>query len=243
MGQRRGALEGLVMKKDVFDEYADSYSEQVDRSLGRFGAKQDVFTRHKAWLIDELVTRTGNKSEVRSLLDVGCGIGNIHGLLQGKFQSIAGVDTSAESMRVAAHDHAECDYRTYDGRHLPYEDGSFDMVMAICVFHHVPPGDWQQVADEMQRVVRVGGLILVIEHNPYNPVTRHIVNSCPIDEDAVLLAPRKLRSLFQGAGTTDVKTRSIVNVPPISNAFNRLDMMLGRLPVGAQYYLTATRCA
>ena len=228
--------------KDVFDKYAGSYSEQIDKSLGRFGAEHDFFTRHKSWLIDELLVRTGRTSASMSLLDVGCGVGKIHGMLRGKFKTIAGADVSAESLRVAAQEYSDIEYKTYDGQHLPYQDGSFDMAMAICVFHHIPPAQWQQVANEMVRVVRDQGLIFIIEHNPYNPVTRYIVNSCPIDKDAVLLSPRRLRGLFSTSKTKDATTRSILNIPPKTEALKRLDMNLGRLSIGAQYYLTATKC-
>lgn len=228
--------------KDVFDEYAGSYSEAIDKSLGQFGAEHDFFTKHKASLIDELLTGTGRSAASMSLLDVGCGVGAIHSLLEGKFKAIAGVDVSAESLRVAKQEHGQIDYKTFDGQHLPFADGSYDMAMAICVFHHVPPTQQQQLAAEMVRVVRDQGLILIIEHNPFNPVTRYIVNTCPIDKDAILLSQRRMRSLFQMPRTSGVTTRSVLNVPPTTGALKRLDAMLGRLPLGAQYYLTATKC-
>jgi ubiquinone/menaquinone biosynthesis C-methylase UbiE len=227
--------------KDVFDAIADSYSEQIDKSLARFGAEHDFFTQHKAWLINELLVQSGRDATSTSLLDVGCGVGKIHGLLKGKLKNVAGADVSAESIRVAAKDHGEFDYKVYDGLNLPYADGSFDMAMAICVFHHIPPAQWQQVANEMVRVVANNGLILIIEHNPYNPVTRYIVNTCPIDKDAVLLAPHRLRNLFRMTKTKAVTTRSILNIPPKTDALKRLDMNLGWMPIGAQYYLTATK--
>lgn len=229
--------------RDVFDVFADSYSEQVDKSLGKFGASQDFFTRHKAWLIGHLLERAGFDSKTMSLLDVGCGIGNIHGLLREKFHALSGVDVSSESLRVAAHTFVDVDYQNYDGQQLPYENDSFDMAMAICVFHHVPPAQWQGVAQEMIRVVRDGGLILVIEHNPYNPVTRYIVNNCPIDDDAVLLSPSQLRALFDVPGAQDALTRSILNVPPATRLLRSIDQLLGGLRLGAQYYLTATKCS
>jgi ubiquinone/menaquinone biosynthesis C-methylase UbiE len=227
--------------KDVFDEYAGTYSEAIDKSLGQFGVEHDFFTKHKASLIDEILARTGRSSAAMSLLDVGCGVGAIHGLLGGKFKTIAGVDVSEDSLRVAEQEHGEIDYKTFDGQHLPFADGSYDMAMAICVFHHVPPVQQQQLAAEMVRVVRDQGLILIVEHNPFNPVTRYIVNTCPIDKDAILLSQRRMRSLFQMPMTSGVTTRSVLNVPPMTNALKRLDAMLGRLPIGAQYYLTAVK--
>ena len=41
---------------------------------------------------------------------------------------------------------------------------------------------------------------MIYEHNPFNPLTCHAVNTCPFDENAVLLKPIRLRQLFQEAG-------------------------------------------
>ena len=45
-----------------------------------------------------------------------------------------------------------------------------------------------------------GGAIVIFENNPFNPVTRKIVNDCPYDKDAILLKPSKLKTLLIDAG-------------------------------------------
>lgn len=130
---------------------------------------------------------------------------------------------------------------TYDGHRLPANDESVDMAMAICVFHHVPPAEWQNLAVEMLRVLRPGGVAMVIEHNPWNPVTRRIVNTCPIDRDAVLLSRPKTRALFRDAGAQDVVARSILSIPPKTDFLMRIDAVFGLLPLGAQYYCIIRR--
>ena len=230
-----------MQDKDLFDQYADNYSAEIDKSLGAFGAEHDFFTQHKAWLIGQLLAQSGRAAGDVSLLDVGCGVGKIHALLKEKLKHISGTDISAESIRIARQQHGECDYEVHDGGKLPYADKSFDMAMAICVFHHIPPAQWDKTAREMLRVLKEGGLILIIEHNPFNPVTRHVVNSCSFDADAVLLSPGTLRGLFSKAGAGDVLTRSILNIPPKSSFLRSVDLKLGWLPIGAQYYLTATK--
>ena len=137
-----------VQDKDLFDQYADNYSAEIDRSLGSFGTGHDFFTRHKAWLISQLLSQSGRTAAAMSLLDVGCGVGKIHGLLEGRLGKISGADISAESIRIARHEHSECDYQTYDGQHLPNADGSFDMAMAICVFHHIPHEEHVPILEE-----------------------------------------------------------------------------------------------
>jgi hypothetical protein len=93
----------------------------------------------------------------------------------------------------------------------------------------------------MLRVVRKGGLVIILEHNPYNPLTRHIVRTCPLDEGVVLLAPHKVRSLLENAGGKEVLTRSILNIPPKGDFLRKLDLTVGFLPVGAQYIGRATK--
>lgn len=115
--------------------------------------------------------------------------------------------------------------------------------MAICVFHHVPPKGWVELALEMMRVLRPDGLSLVIEHNPYNPVTRRIVNTCELDRDAILISPSNIRKLFCAAGGKDVLIRSTLSVPPKTALLRRIDRALGRMPFGAQYYLLAKKRA
>ena len=187
--------------------------------------------------------KEGRRLDQTRILDVGCGVGKIHAHLRGKAAAIAGVDVSGASLEVARESYPEIDYKTYDGSRLPYPDNSFDLSMAICVFHHVPPGEWAELSREMMRVVRPGGLTLVIEHNPYNPVTRRIVNSCPLDRDAVLISPAKIRKFFCAAGGSDVLTRTILSVPPKTAWLKWIDSALGCMPFGAQYYLLAEKSA
>lgn len=226
---------------ELFDRHVEHYSATIDQSLGRFGTSHDFFTCHKAQLIAQLLAGRGLDPARMDLLDVGCGIGNIHDLIGPGFRSLTGVDVSAASIDEAARRFPANRYLAYDGETLPAADASFDMTMAICVFHHVPPGLWSRLAAEMLRVLRPGGLALVIEHNPWNPVTRRIVNTCPIDKDAVLLTRASTAALFRDAGAVRVQTRCILSVPPRNGALMALDGWLGVLPFGAQYWCAAHR--
>ena len=46
---------------------------------------------------------------------------------------------------------------------------------------------------EIRRVLKPQGLLFVFEHNPLNPLTRHAVDTCPFDENAVLIRAPKMR--------------------------------------------------
>jgi len=226
---------------DIFDNHADSYSEDIDQILGKYGANHDFFTQHKAWLIENLLRSRGLEIEKLKIVDVGCGVGKIHQYLDGKFAKIAGADVSKTSLDVAKETYKNIDYRWYDGHKLPFDDNVFDLSLAICVFHHVPPEQWVELAREMLRVLRPDGISLIIEHNPYNPLTQRIVSTCDLDKDAILLRPSKLRSIFEAAGGKNIKSRTILSVPPKSKLLKKIDGALGILPLGAQYYLISDK--
>ncbi len=225
----------------IFDEHADNYSEEIDKTLSKYGVSHDFFMVHKAWLIEKLLNDYGYNPEDINLLDVGCGVGKIHEYQKGKLGKITGIDISKSSIDVARKAHPEVDYQYYDGHRIPFEDATFDLSIAIGVFHHVSPEQWEALAVEMLRVLRLGGLVIVIEHNPYNPVTRRIVNTCPLDEGVVLLRPKKLRGLFSLAQGEDVSTRTILSVPPKTGLLKKIDGVLGIMPFGAQYYMIAKK--
>lgn len=223
-----------------FDAYSKSYDEAVNSSIGFSGLKVDFFTRVKAQYIKGLIAdQFGDAKGVR-VLDVGCGVGNYHPYLIEDVASVSGVDVSAACIQTARERNVGVDYSVYDGQRLPYDDASFDFAYTICVMHHVPPAQWPAFAAELRRVVKPGGMAAVFEHNPYNPLTRRAVSSCEFDKDAVLLTARQVDGLLRGAGFKDATRRYILTVPPFNDLLMGLDRALSRLPLGGQFYVTAS---
>jgi len=223
----------------TFDSYKDTYSEAVDASVSFTGLSTDFFTRVKAeYIVDVTQARRGAPAMLLAL-DVGCGVGNYHQLLTPHFKALSGVDISGACVATAQGRNPGVDYKVYDGENLPYESGEFDVAFTICVMHHVPPSQWQKFADEMRRVLKPGGLALVFEHNPRNPLTMRAVNQCPFDADAVLLRSEKTEGLLREAGFSSIETRYILSVPPMNGVLRRVDQLFSRIPFGGQYYVAA----
>jgi SAM-dependent methyltransferase len=105
--------------------------------------------------------------------------------------------------------------------------------------HHVPPAQWKDFLREMRRVLRQGGLAVVFEHNPLNPLTRYVVTSLAMDADANLLSASMLRELMVQVGFKAPRTRNILFTPFVHSVFRWLDNRLGWIPFGAQYYAVA----
>ena len=93
-----------------------------------------------------------------SVLDVGCGNGFIAHHLKGILNSyVFGIDVGDTPT-------APIDYLSYDGRHFPVPDQTFDAVLLCYVLHHAQ--DARLVLDEVRRVLRDDGLAIVYEDNP-----------------------------------------------------------------------------
>ena len=107
--------------------------------------------------------------------------------------------------------------------------------------HHVPPAGWSGFAAEMYRVVKKGGLAVVFEHNPLNPLTRIAVSRCEFDKDAVLLHRRKLKKIFIDTKLSIAGKAYIVFFPFKSKVFRNAENILGWLPLGAQFYISGKK--
>jgi SAM-dependent methyltransferase len=219
---------------ELFDGYRGNYRDVVQSSIDFSGLPHSFFMRAKADLLRDLIARRLG-AERPAMLDVGCGVGSFHPLLRGMVGRLSGIDVSSASIAQARADNPNVDYRAFDGRRFPFDDSGFDLVTAICVLHHVAPAEWTHFMSEMRRVVRPGGLVCVIEHNPLNPLTRLAVARCEFDRDAVLLGAGKARKLMAGTGLREIGARHFLLLPWEAKAARCVESALSSVPLGAQY--------
>ncbi len=218
-----------------FDSYQASYGDVVQGSIDFSGLPHSFFLEAKADLVAEIIARRLPGRRDLAALDIGCGVGAQHPYIRGLFGSLSGVDISAACVAKARAANPWVDYAAYDGSRLPYEAAAFDFALTVCVVHHVPPAQWTGFMAEMARVVRPGGLVAVIEHNPLNPATRIAVARCEFDHDAVLLRSATAEKLMRGAGLSRIESTFFLTMPSARPWARKIERALGRLPLGAQY--------
>ena len=108
----------------------------------------------------------------------------------------------------------------------------------VCVFHHVPLAERTILMTEVKRVMKPGGVLAIIEHNPYNPATRLIVSRTPVDADAILLRPAQTRRLFQSQGLHVDDQRYFLYFPETMYQRARgIEAALSWFPLGGQYVM------
>ena len=227
------------MKKQTrseFDAYDQNYSETVNRAIAFSGLNVDFFTRVKADYFVDLIESLRPPAARAEVLDIGCGVANAHPLLARRVGRIAGVDVSDACIAKAAEQNPNNEYQSFDGINLPYPNDSFDAVSAVCVFHHIPVVHRVELARDIRRVLRAGGLFAMFEHNPLNPLTVHVVNNCEFDKSAVLLGNRDAEAILHEAGFRAIVTDFILTVPPAGRLLRAVDRFFARVPIGAQYF-------
>jgi len=241
MEQRSKSPEAQNKVAQDFDRFRDTYTQQISDAVSFSRLERGFFISVKSECLMRLArAHFGDLGRIAAL-DLGCGIGEYHEGLANVFGSLSAIDVSEQSVDYARARNPTVRYQSYAGGRLPYDSESFDLVFAICVIHHVPPALWDGFAAEMYRVVRPGGLAVVLEHNPLNPATQYIVRTCPIDEEATLLSKSRTARLLRRARFVVRQSRTILSVPPVNGVTRFLDRVLGHLPFGAQYYVTGEK--
>jgi SAM-dependent methyltransferase len=224
----------------LFDTYGKEYREVVQSSIDFSGLSYEFVTVAKADIMRDVIAARLGPEARPSALDVGCGIGVLHRYIRDRFARLCAVDVSTACLEQAARANAGVEYRVYTGAELPFATGEFDFAYAICVLHHVPPADWLGFIREMARVIRPGGVLCIIEHNPLNPLTQLSVRRCEFDRDAVLLPSWRTARLMTQAGLKAVESRYFLLLPSAAAPARAIERGLARLPFGAQYIAYGT---
>lgn len=239
-GARKDAMSTTETPRDDFDEFARDYGETLDASLAATGAGRDFFAWNRVDWMRRLEARAGRSPQ--RILDLGCGDGVTEVHLTEAFPQadISGIDVSAESVKVAAERGlSRCDYGSFDGRCIPFPDDAFDAVFIAGVLHHITDDENRaEIMREVRRVLRPGTPVYIFEQNPWNPVTRRIVDRCAFDRHARLLKPAELRSLMTTAKLTEVTLRFILFAPR-HRAFapiHAVEPWFQHMPIGGQYF-------
>jgi ubiquinone/menaquinone biosynthesis C-methylase UbiE len=227
--------------RSEFDEFATQYENSVDQSVSFTGRDSAFFARRKVEILEDIVRPGLGSLQGLNLLDVGCGTGTTDRYLAPRVRNLHGVDISEEMLVKAERNVPKGTYSHYDGKNLPFDNGTFDVVVAICVLHHVPVSMRAELVKDMVRVARPGGVVAVFEHNPFNPLTRHAVNTCELDEDAVLLPPRETADLLKNASEVEPACRYYLFSPLGGAVGCSVDRHFRNVPLGGQYVAWARR--
>lgn len=137
-----------------YDSFARAYSDENETSL------------LNAWYArPAMVDLAGDVGGMR-VLDAGCGSGPLAAALLDRGALVSGFDLSPAMVALARERLGEeADLQVADlGEPLPYDDATFDVVVCSLALHYVK--DWAPPLQELRRVLRPGGRLVVSVPHP-----------------------------------------------------------------------------
>lgn len=192
--------------------------------LHGFSIEEQERLRRQARFAEYTVYQNINLSEVKSLLEVGCGVGAQSDIILRRFPDIkiTGIDLSDK--QLAAAQELVKSVPQYQGRYsvqkmdatkMAFPAGSFDGAFLCWVLEHVP--DPKRVLSEVRRVLAPGGLIYITEVmnssfflDPYSPnVWKYWMafNDYQYDQTGDPFVGAKLGNLLMQVGFKDIETK------------------------------------
>jgi SAM-dependent methyltransferase len=221
------------MENNEFDRFADDYNAILSEQLNFFEGDSGYFAEYKINKLKQMLDFSP-----QTILDFGCGIGRSAQFLRQYFPAatIHGCELSEKSLEQARLILPSGEF--FLTQDLQAKPDTYDCVFVSNVFHHIPLAQRVHAFKTIVQSCQPGAAIVIFEHNPFNPVTRHLVNTCPFDRDAVLLRPKELRNLFQQAGMKKITYEYTLFFPAFLRSLRGLEKYLGWLPLGGQYVVS-----
>jgi ubiquinone/menaquinone biosynthesis C-methylase UbiE len=226
---------------DDFDAYAKDYRTIHTNNIKIAGVDSFYFAEMKVKMITEF-----ESNSVIKVLDVGCGDGVTEVFINKYFPSwnICAIDISDKSIEQAKNKNVNgCEFQLYDGKNIPFNDNSFDVIFMAGVLHHIDFSLHNGLLQEVSRVLKMKGRFFLFEHNPFNPVTKHLVDTCIFDKDAKLLKIDYALQLLRENNFNVQKKKFIIFFPRkgVLSKFIFLEKYLQWLPLGGQYFIRSVK--
>lgn len=224
------------MNASEFDKFADEYKSLHANNIRASGESPAYFARYKVQDVAQVLG--GQSQQALRVLDFGAGVGTSIPYFRELLAHVqlTCLDVSRKSLDVGQQQYSgQADFVLFDGKTIPFPDNSFDLTFAACVFHHIEHAQHLALLNELRRVLRPRGWVIIFEHNPLNPLTVHAVNTCPFDENAVLIKAGHLVRTLEQAGFRQLERRYRIFFPKSLSFLRFLEPYLTWLPLGAQY--------
>lgn len=208
------------------------FNPQTSQHENMFGPSHKHYMKQKTDLLLRCIRENGLNT--KTILDVGCGTGELETNLASQFDMV-GVDLAVSVLRVAKDRRRDCEFLRASCNKMPFRDSVFTLGLVVNVLHHLKLDDRQMLFSEISKKIAPGGHVVVFEHNPKNPLTRLVVRGCQIDRGVVLLNTKDVTSLASASKIAKLDIKYLTFFPPVLSFMNSHEKRMQRLPLGGEF--------
>ena len=228
-----------------FDHFADEYEKLHRDSIKGSGFDPSYFDEHKIKIVyNDFYANKKNGTKNLQILNFGCGIGKSEKFINTYFDNctICSLDVSEKSIIVAKEKNKHSnniEFIKYDVIEELNLNGKFDIIYVANVFHHIPEELRLNILKHLKLFLSSTGYLYIFEHNPKNPLTRKVFETCEFDIGCKMIPPSLFIQMCTTAGYKIIIRRYILFFPKIFSFLSNFEKYLKWCPIGAQYYIKA----
>ena len=229
---------------------ARTFWQEHDRTLAQDGSPSDVTLSHDlyrgmpGWFnayyahfqqraVIRLLQKCRLQPGMRSL-DIGCGTGRWSGLLLNLNLTPFGIDIGEQALHYAAHRWHDAFFSCSVLPRLAFANNSFELAISVVVLQHIPRAQQPHALQEISRVLKPGGHLLVCESVDTGDPSPHVFGNqserwvemfrsagfCLIAQSACEYLPhikvfQKARSIWQGKAKSSPRQANVSQVAQV----------------------------
>lgn len=215
--------------REIFNKYSNSYEIITQKKLNFFNKSREYFDSYKVKIIKENLNK-----KIKSILDYGSGIGLATKFFLDFFPSAKtyAYDVSDESIKILKEN-----YPNINTDQKEIFNRKFDLITCFGVFHHIHKEERLKYLKLINNMLEETGKFFIFEHNPYNPITRHIVSNCPYDEGVELISMKEFKSYAKKEKLLVCSQGYTLFFPEQLKYLRKFEKKISWIPLGGQYYL------
>lgn len=146
----------------------------------------------------------------KSILDVGCGSGQLVRFFNKKGLKAIGIDPIDEAVKMARKINQPRTILKAPAGKLPFKDNSFDLITGISMVEHLKPLEAKQFLKESMRILKPNGTIFLITPNFNSPLRLLLKEKWFGYSDPTHISfftPQSLSNLLRKQGFSNIKFR------------------------------------
>lgn len=170
-----------ISEKTIYDKIINSdFYKNIKHFIYKYYIEElnknnntDLRGSYRIYNIKKFIVDKSNvikSKKINRYLDIGCFDGCITKCIGEYFNlennNIHGIDI--KKYKEYEFKFNEFKFNESDEYVLPYDDNSFDLITCFMVLHHIPSDKLQNIIDEIYRVLKTDGVVILREHSPIN---------------------------------------------------------------------------